>query len=119
MSEKLQRRALELEAQQAAIREELDDILAALADDEDDSFMFRLATRFQEERDAALRELAALKGKLASEETAWEARFRALESRFQQARSTIARVVDHPLWPRDQVQSELLLVNERIRDYTP
>ncbi len=119
MSEELQRRALELETQQAAIREELDGILAELAGDEEDSFIFRLAARFQEERDQARREVAVLKAQLSSDETTWEARFRALEARFQQARTVIAGIVNNPLSSRDQVQSTLLLVNERIRDYTP
>lgn len=119
MSAELQERARHLEARAAAIREELDDIYAELTDSEEDSFMFRLAARFQEERDTARRELAVVKAQLSTDETTWEARFRAVESRFHQMRRVIAAIVNDPLSPRDQVQSSLLLVHEKVRDFTP
>ncbi len=119
-------RARELESEADAIRAELSEIYASLATSDEDSLFMRMAERFRVERDDARAELARVNSQLASATTdaeqrasAWEARFRAVESRFLTARTTVGAVINSPLMPRDQVQSTLLLAYERIRDFTP
>ncbi len=119
-------RARVLEEQAAAIRGELHEIYAALVEDEDDRLFMRMAERFREERDEALARLARATSQLSSADSeakaaaeSWQARFRAVESRFLDTRAVVASIINNPLMPRDQVQSALLLVHERIRDLTP
>lgn len=119
MSTELHERARELEAQATKIRNELDEIYAASASDEGDELLIRMADRFRAERDEARRELAKLNAQLSSADNDWEARFRATEARFLQARRVVSTIVNDPLMARDRVQSALLLLNEKIRDFTP
>lgn len=115
----LHARAQALEDQATAIRDELAGIYADLAEDDGDSFMARMAERFRAERDAAIRENIGLKSQLATRNGEYEARFRAMESRFYDMRQAIGSVLNNPRTPRDHVQSVLLQVHEKVRDFTP
>lgn len=119
MSDDLHKRAIELEEQAAAVRDELNEIYTKLSDDDGDSFVARMAERFRDERDEARRQVTGLQAELLSRDGEYEARFRATEARFYDMRTAIGNVLNNPKTPRDHVQSILLQIHAKVRDFTP
>lgn len=114
MSADLHARARELEQQAAEVRGALDEIYAQLTEDEADSFMARMAERFRDERDAAQREVTALKSRLASEANVWEARALQAEEKVAEARAVIGSILNNPTSERRTVQGSLLMLNDKL-----
>lgn len=115
----LHARAAKLERARDEIREELDGVLRELAEvtGNDDSFAMRFAGRMMDERDAAQRRIAELESMVTSADALAEARFNEALMDASKMRDIIHRILQNPLMPREQVQSALLLVYEKVRDH--
>lgn len=119
----LHARAAELEQARDAIREELDGILRELAEGDEDSFAMRFAQKKMDERDDALRRVKELESMLAGGQTDLEAAFASLTAAHNSLvlhatamRTRIGTIINDPKLPRDQVQSRLMLIWEKVRD---
>jgi predicted nuclease with TOPRIM domain len=111
----LRQRLSELEATREEIRAEMDDLLQELASTEEDSFAMRFAQRMMDERDDARRRIAELESVLTSIDTSAEAKRQAILADAVLMRRVISNIINQPLMARDQVQSHLILVHEKVR----
>lgn len=113
----LHERAEQLERAREEIRTELDEVLRELSNlgTDDDDFAMRYAQRMMDERDEARRRIAELESVLTERTNEAEARLAEVLVDAGTMRTAISNIINDPLLKRDQVQSRLLLIHEKVR----